>query len=104
MNWTRANISFSSTLSGFWAHLAWVQATLSQGKVFRGRSALLRQQLIDHFTALFSLAGQTSTNGWFLSDVFFESVAVDPQIFGLTISDREWRGCVIILQTHFSAT
>ncbi|PJT27206.1 hypothetical protein CN884_02060 [Ochrobactrum sp. 30A/1000/2015] len=71
------------------AHLAWVQASLSQGKVFRGRRALLREQLIDHLSIVFSIAGPTRSHQWFLSEVFFEAVAdYDPEVFGVTLSDR----------------
>ncbi|MQB43207.1 hypothetical protein [Rhizobium sp. ICMP 5592] len=71
------------------AHLAWVQASLSQGWVFRGRSALLREQLVEHLTTVFSIARPTRSHQWFLSDVFFEAVAdYSPEVFGVTISDK----------------
>lgn len=71
------------------SHLAWVQASLSQGKVFRGRSVLLRQQLIDHLSTAFSIPGPAKSHQWFLSEVFFESVAdYYPEVFSLKISER----------------
>lgn len=70
-------------------HLAWVQASVSQGRVFRGRTALLREQLIDHLATIFSTARPTRSYQWFLSDVFFEAVVdYSPEVFGAAISDH----------------
>lgn len=71
------------------AQLAWVQVSLSQGRVFRGRGTLLRAQLGDHLSAISSRATPVRPHHWFLSDLFFESVAdYDPEIFGVTMSER----------------
>ena len=56
-------------------HLAWVQATLSQGKVFRGRHKRLEVEIIDLLRARCNLDPISREPYWFLSDVFFESAA-----------------------------
>lgn len=56
-------------------HLAWVQSTLSQGMVFRGRYKRLEVEIIDHLRAGSGLEPLTRDPRWFLSNVFFESTA-----------------------------
>ena len=69
-------------------HLAWVQATLSQGIVFRGRSALLRVQIIDHFRSTNDLEPLDRLQNWFLSNLHFEAISdYNPDVFGFSISN-----------------
>jgi len=56
-------------------HLAWVQSTLSQGLVFRGRYKRLEVEIIDHLRAGSGLEPMPRDPRWFLSNVFFESTA-----------------------------
>jgi len=56
-------------------HLAWVQATLSQGKVFRGRHKRLEVEVIDLLRARCHLEPISRDPYWFISNVFFESTA-----------------------------
>ncbi|MBB4261404.1 MULTISPECIES: hypothetical protein [unclassified Bradyrhizobium] len=56
-------------------HLAWVQSTLSQGMVFRGRHKRLEVEVIDHLRAQYGLDALPRDPRWFLSNVFFESTA-----------------------------
>jgi hypothetical protein len=56
-------------------HLAWVQSTLSQGMVFRGRYKRLEVEIIDHLRAGSGLQPLPRDPRWFLSNVFFEATA-----------------------------
>lgn len=56
-------------------HLAWVQSTLSQGMVFRGRYKRLEVEVIDLLRARCGLEVLVREPNWFLSNVFFESTA-----------------------------
>jgi hypothetical protein len=56
-------------------HLAWVQSTLSQGMVFRGRHKRLEVEIIDHLRTQYGLGPLVREPRWFLSNVFFESAA-----------------------------
>ena len=56
-------------------HLAWVQATLSQGMVFRGRYKRLEVEIIDLLRARSGLEALPREAYWFLSNVFFEATA-----------------------------
>lgn len=56
-------------------HLAWVQATLSQGMVFRGRYKRLEVEVIDLLRARSGLGALSRDPYWFLSNVFFEATA-----------------------------
>jgi hypothetical protein len=56
-------------------HLAWVQSTLSQGMVFRGRYKRLEVEIIHHLRAGHGLERLPLETHWFLSNVFFECVA-----------------------------
>ncbi|MGH6709855.1 MAG: hypothetical protein ACREEK_12875, partial [Bradyrhizobium sp.] len=56
-------------------HLAWVQSTLSQGMVFRGRYKRLEVEVIDHLRSGHGLEPLTREPRWFLSNVFFECTA-----------------------------
>ena len=69
-------------------HLAWVQSTLSQGKVFRGRHERLRVEVTDVLRKVYSLQMHHRERHWFLSNVFFEAQceAADPRL--PPISDR----------------
>jgi hypothetical protein len=73
--------------------LAYVQATLSQGIVFRSIGALLSAQLDDYLCGTFSLPVPQRPDRWFLSKVHLEAVAdYDPAVFGREIPERvlEW--------------
>ncbi len=63
-------------------HLAWVQSTLSQGKVFRGRHERLRVEVTDVLRKVYSLQMHHRERHWFLSNVFFEAQceATDPRL------------------------
>ena len=56
-------------------HLAWLQSTLSQGMVFRGRYKRLEVEIINHLRASSGLEPLAREPYWFLSNVFFESTA-----------------------------
>ena len=56
-------------------HLAWVQSTLSQGKVFRGRRKRLEIEVVDHMRSRNGLEPLPREPQWFLSDVHFEATA-----------------------------
>jgi hypothetical protein len=56
-------------------HLAWVQSTLSQGMVFRGRYKRLEVEIVDLLRARYGLEPLSREPHWFLSDVFFEATA-----------------------------
>jgi hypothetical protein len=56
-------------------HLAWVQSTLSQGKVFRGRRKRLEIEVVDHMRSAYGLEPLPREPHWFLSDVHFEATA-----------------------------
>jgi hypothetical protein len=62
--------------------LAFVQCTLSRGLVFRGRFKRLEIELSDFARAVCGLPEVPHEENWFLSSVFFESVAEygDPRI------------------------
>jgi hypothetical protein len=70
------------------AHLAWVQCTLSQGQVFRGRAKVLRHQLTAFLASSFGISEPVYQPYWFLSELHFESVHdYDPTVFKVKISD-----------------
>lgn len=54
-------------------HLAWVQATLSQGMVFRGRHKRLQIEITDLLRQEFGLKALPRSPNWFLSDLFIEA-------------------------------
>jgi hypothetical protein len=53
--------------------IAFVQATLSQGLVFRGRHKRLETEVTDVLRGAFGLEPVPREQNWFLSNVFFES-------------------------------
>ena len=55
--------------------LALLQAAMSGGLVFRGRYKRLEMELRNFVRSAYSLPSDTQSDRWFLSDVFFESVA-----------------------------
>lgn len=55
--------------------LASIQATLSRGLVFRGRHKRLQEEISKVFRNAFGLPPVALEENWFLSDIFFESVA-----------------------------
>jgi hypothetical protein len=70
-------------------YFAWIQATLSQGLVFRSRSAILRAQLTEYLCRSFSVSVPKQPSHWFLSTLFFEAAAeYDPSTFGFAVSER----------------
>jgi hypothetical protein len=56
-------------------HLAWVQATLSQGMVFRGRYKRLEVEVVDLLRTRYGLEPLRRDPHWFLSSIFFEATA-----------------------------
>jgi hypothetical protein len=55
--------------------MAYAQATISRGQVFRGRRRIFRETLSAYLANHFGLPDAGSLEHWFLSDVWFESVA-----------------------------
>jgi len=70
-------------------HLAFVQATLSRGRVFCGRHRRLVAEVTDVLADAYGLAREVRPETWFLSDLFLEAFADydDPRV-GLTISPQ----------------
>jgi hypothetical protein len=68
--------------------LAYVQATLSQGRVFRGRHKRLKTEVTDVLRIAYGLEPAEHPPHWFLSDVFFEATLEwkDPRL--VPISER----------------
>ena len=62
--------------------LAFTQATLSQGRVFRGRSKRVEVEATDVMRRAFGLEPLPRKPGWFLSTVFFEAT-IEWEIDGL---------------------
>lgn len=54
------------------SHLAWVQSTLSGGRVFRGRAAVLRVQITEFLSKALQIPFVSPLADWFLSDNPFE--------------------------------
>ena len=70
-------------------HLAWVQCTLSQGRVFRGRGPVLRRQMKAFLAKSYSLPEPPRVPNWFLSDLHFEAVEdYDPATFNVDLSEK----------------
>jgi hypothetical protein len=70
-------------------HMAWVQATISGGQVFRGRRRIFTETLKSYVARRFSLPHPSPTDRWFLSDLWFEAAAdYTPDLFGSQISQR----------------
>ncbi len=69
------------------AHLAHIQATISKGRVFRGRRRILTQSLKDWLANHFYVAREETDPDWYLSDLWFEA-AVDysPEQAGFELS------------------
>ncbi len=68
--------------------LAWVQATLSHGRFFRGRHHLLKQQIAGYLSSFFGVSSSFRDANWFLTDLFFETVCdYDPAVFELDIKE-----------------
>ena len=57
------------------AHLAYVLATLSGGKVLRGRRRILEAMLLQRIGVVTGVPVPTLAMDWFLSDLWFEAVA-----------------------------
>ncbi|HEV2160446.1 hypothetical protein [Bradyrhizobium sp.] len=55
--------------------LAFLQASLSKGLVFRGRFKRLEIELSDFVRSAYGLPAEVRVTSWFLSDIFFEAVA-----------------------------
>ena len=53
-------------------HLAWVQASLSQGTVFRGRDAILRAQIAKFLSRILGVPFPKPAVNWFISENPFE--------------------------------
>jgi hypothetical protein len=69
--------------------LAWVQATLSHGRFFRGRHHLLKQQIVSYLSSFFGLSSSFNDANWFLTNLFFETVRdYDPVVFELDIKEE----------------
>jgi hypothetical protein len=72
--------------------LAILQATASQGLVFRGRHRRLETELHDVLCAIYGRPSAPRAADWFLSNTFFEAFADwDDERLGLTISERAMR-------------
>jgi hypothetical protein len=69
--------------------LAYVQATLSQGLVFRGRHKRLEVEVSDLLRSAYNLPLLSRQPQWFLSNVFFESTLErDDSRLGTRISEK----------------
>jgi hypothetical protein len=68
--------------------LAYVQATLSQGLVFRGRRKRLETEITDVLRKTYGLEPLPRASDWFLSNVFFESTLEWDDPRNLKISER----------------
>jgi len=69
------------------ANLARVQSVISGGRVFRGRRRILTETLSDCLAQRFSLDRKARADGWYLSDLWFESAAdYAPDIYGYELS------------------
>lgn len=62
--------------------LAFIQAGLSRGRVFRGRYLRLEFEISDLVRRIYGLPAVTRSTDWFLSEVFFEATAEwsDPRL------------------------
>lgn len=70
-------------------HLARVQATISQGTIFRSRRHILERSLVQHLCIRFGLDVPQQGPDWFLSPLFFEAAAdYSAETFGFEISPR----------------
>lgn len=70
-------------------NMAQTQALISGGLVFRSRRHLLRETLSAYLANRFAVPRTAPPDGWFLSDLWFESAAdYSPETFGFEISDR----------------
>lgn len=70
-------------------HLAHVQATISGGKVLRGRRRLLEEMLSRRLVEHASGERLALAEDWFLSDLWFEAAAdYSPGTFGFEMSER----------------
>ncbi|UDF04063.1 hypothetical protein [Asticcacaulis sp. AND118] len=70
-------------------NLALTQASLSGGRVFRGRRRILTETLSSYLADRMGIERVPPSPDWYLSDIFFEAVAdYTPETFGMTISDK----------------
>ena len=70
------------------ANLARVQSLISGGQVFRGSRRLLKESLTDFLCARFSLKRTPLEPGWYLSELWFESVSdYLPRTYGIEIPE-----------------
>jgi len=70
-------------------NMARTQVTISKGCVFRGRRRILGETLSSYLASKFSIAREPPEENWFLSNLWFESVAdYSPDTFGVATSDR----------------
>lgn len=71
------------------AHLARVQASISGGKVLRGRRRLLEEMLSRRLAEHALLERRAPADDWFLSGLWFEAAAdYSPGAYGFEISER----------------
>ncbi|HET9639598.1 MAG TPA: hypothetical protein VFP12_10355 [Allosphingosinicella sp.] len=69
--------------------MAYAQATVSRGQVFRGRRRIFQETLSFYLANHFGLPKAGSSEHWFLSDVWFESVAdLSSGAFETVVSQR----------------
>lgn len=69
--------------------MAGVQATLSGGKVFRGRRRILRDTLTAYLAIHFSLPHPAPAEHWFISNLWFEALAdYSSGAFASVLTDR----------------
>jgi hypothetical protein len=57
------------------ANMAYTQSVISRGQVFRGRRRILEETLTALLSSHFGLPAPAQAEHWFLSDLWFESVA-----------------------------
>jgi hypothetical protein len=68
--------------------LALLQATLSKGIVFRGRTKRIETELTDFIRSVYGLPAEVHLANWFLSNVFFEAVAEAGDSQTIAISEK----------------
>lgn len=68
-------------------HLASVQSTISRGHVIRSRRRILEETVLRHIADRLSLEVPPLSDGWFLSDLWFEAAGdYTPERYGFEIS------------------
>ncbi|MGF7170808.1 hypothetical protein FHS91_002496 [Sphingobium xanthum] len=69
------------------ANLAMTQSLISGGRIFRSRRAILAETLLAYIAEKSSIARALPEEGWFLSDLWFESAAdYSPDVYSVELS------------------